>query len=238
MYGLIIKKLTTLILATSLLGPGFKANYDPAKFVLPKEAEVLVIVEGSADKTAVVTAYEKKDNKWTTVFATQGNIGHGGMNKNRREGDKSTPVGIWMMNTPFGQKPAQEGFPSNYIRVNDSAYVWSDDTNKLVHDPSGKIKGERIGTSGYAGYYDYAIDAGYNINNVKGKGTALFIHCQGSQPAPSAGCIKIPKENMIELMKLYGRHGDGKCFIAQGIAGEIDKLYDKYGTNNGLEAVY
>lgn len=226
------------MLATALIGPGIKPGYDPDQFVLPEEAEVLVVVEGNEDRTCLVTAYEKSDGSWKSVFAVNGNTGQNGMSKNRVEGDMTTPVGVWLMNTPFGQKPAQEGFPSNYLNVTDRSYVWTKDSNDLVYDPEGRLDGERIGSDYYSVCYDYVINSGYNANKVSNKGSAIFIHCQGMQAGTSAGCIKIPEENMIELMKLYGKHGDGKCFIAVGITGEIDKLYDKYGTNNGLEAQY
>ncbi len=250
----IIKTISALMLTASLLGPGFSIAYDPNQFKLPEEADVLVVVEGNADKTCRVTVFEKTDvenpeaaqteaaqteddQTWQTVLSVKGNIGREGMSKNRVRNDGTTPVGVWMLNTPFGQKDPMEGFPKNYIKV-DSNHVWADDTNKLISDPSGQIKGERVSESNYAGYYDYVLDAGYNKNAVVEKGSALFIHCQGTTESTSSGCIKIPKEAMIELMKLYGKYGDGHCFIAQGITGEIDMLYDKYGTNNGLEAVY
>ena len=236
------KTLAMTILALSVLGPGLIPSYEPDKYVLPEEAGVLVVVEGREDNTCRVVGYEKctgedGSGSWKAVFATEGNIGAGGMNLNRVRGDKSTPVGVWMMNTPFGQKPALAGFPADYIQVTKN-HVWTDDTNKLIVDETGKIKGERVGTESCNGFYDYVIDAGFNRNAVTEKGSALFIHCQKGAPAPSSGCIKIPEETMIELMKLYGKYGTGRCFIVQGKAGEMDKLYNAYGTNNGLEAKY
>ena len=237
-----VKALVSTLLAMTLLGPGMMPSYEPDKFLLPEDAKVLVVVEGREDNTCRVIGYEKCTGEngkesWKAVFATEGNIGAGGMNLNRVRGDKSTPVGVWMMNTPFGQKPALEGFPSDYIQVS-KHHVWTDDTNKLIVDETGKIAGERVGTDSYSGFYDYVIDAGFNKNAVTEKGSALFIHCQKGASAPSSGCVKIPTETMVELMKLYGKYGTGKCFIAQGKLGEVDKLYNAYGTNNGLEAKY
>lgn len=78
------------------------------------------------------------------------------------------------MNTPFGQDDPLEGFPSNYVKVKES-HVWEDETNSLV-DGSEK-EGERVGTGKYAGYYDYAIDAGFNKEAIPNQGSALFLHC-------------------------------------------------------------
>ena len=84
------------------------------------------------------------------------------------------------------------------------------------------------------GYYDYVLDAGFNRNAVTGKGSALFIHCQGASAGTSAGCVKIPTEAMEALMKLYGKYGEGKCYIAQAPAKSMTKLYNAYGVCNGL----
>ena len=101
-------------------------------------------------------------------------------------------------------------------------------------DSTHTTKGEYVGTSGYAGYYDYCLDAGYNKNAYPGKGSALFLHCRGPQSGSSSGCVKIDAEAMVEIMKLYGKYGDGRCYIAQGTKGHMTQLYDAYGVCNGL----
>ena len=55
-------------------------------------------------------------------------------------------------------------------------------------------EGERVGSSGYAGYYDYAIDAGFNPNGIKNQGSALFLHCSGEFKEYTSGCVAIEKE--------------------------------------------
>lgn len=154
-----------------------------------------------------------------------------GMSNHRHSGDKTTPIGVFKMNTPFGQAKALEGFPSDYIQVDDT-YVWEDDTNKLSRDFS--KEGERVGGSGYAGYYDYAIDAGFNPNGIKNQGSALFLHCSGAFKDYTSGCVAIEKEQMIRIMKLYGKYGSGASFIAQAPKGTFEQIYNTYGTNQGL----
>lgn len=215
----------------SLLTPGLKYSFNPAKFVLPDTAKMLVVVEGTGGTNCRVYAFEKENNMWAARIAVDGFLGKNGMNNYRHEGDKTTPIGVWMMNTPFGQKPAKEGFPKNYIQV-DTSYTWTDDTNKLVKDPS--LKGEHVGRPEYAEYYDYVIDAGYNKNGVAKKGSALFLHCGVKGDTETSGCVQIATDAMIEVMKLYGKYGDGACFIAQCPQGKFDMLYDSYGKFNGL----
>ena len=206
-------------------------SFDPERFVLPQEARVLVVVEGTEGTACNVYAYEKGTEGWELRVRTAGWLGLNGMSNHRTEGDKTTPIGVFRMNTPFGQDDPLEGFPANYIKV-DESYIWSQDINRLVRDTS--ASGEQVGTAGYAEHYDYVIDAGYNVNAVPKAGSALFLHCIGKGATHTSGCVAIPKEEMAKVMRLYGTYGDGACYIAQAPEGTFDQIYDTYGANNGL----
>ena len=208
-------------------------TFDPARFVLPDTAKVLVVAEGTGGSTCKVYAYEKVDGAWNLKVTSDGYLGANGMSNHRHSGDKTTPIGVFCMNTPFGLKDAEAGFPSNYVKV-DSSYVWSDISNTLEKDPSGKRAGERVGEDKYKGYYDYAIDAGFNTQGILGQGSALFLHCAVSWETSSSGCVAIEEEKMAEIMKLYGTYGDGACFMALAPAGTFDQIYGTYGQNMGL----
>ncbi len=208
-------------------------DFEVDLFTLPAEAEVLVIVEGTGGSTCQVYAYEKEDGSWVRKVSTYGYLGENGMSSHRTTGDKTTPIGVFLMNTPFGQKEALEGFPENYIRVTPD-YFWTDSTNKLTNDPAYWGDGEAVGTTAYSEYYDYAIDAGFNPLGIPDQGTALFLHCIGHNKDYTSGCVAIPEEDMISIMRLYGAHGDGACFIAQAPYGTFDRIYDSFGVNLGL----
>lgn len=211
--------------------PVAQASFDVNRFVMPEGADVLVVVEGKGGSTCRVYAYEKQPQGWINRVDTTGYLGKNGMSNNRTEGDKTTPIGLFQMNTPFGQSQKLEGFPDNYIQV-DSGYVWEEDANRLSRDLS--KAGERVGSAGYAGYYDYVLDAGYNANGVLKKGSALFLHCEGAFKEYTSGCVAIPRDEMIKIMRLYGTYGDGHCYIAQAPEGTFDLVYNTYGINNGL----
>ena len=208
-------------------------TFDPARFVLPDPAKVLVAVEGTGGSTCKVYAYEKIDGVWKLKVTSDGYLGANGMSNHRHSGDKTTPIGVFCMNTPFGLKDAQAGFPSNYVKV-DGSYVWSDISNSLEKDSSGKQAGERVGEEKYKGYYDYVIDAGFNTQGILGQGSALFLHCAVSWETSSSGCVAIEEEKMAEILKLYGAYGDGACYMALAPAGTFDQIYGTYGANMGL----
>ena len=125
-------------------------TFDPVRFVLPDPAKVLVAVEGTGGSACKVYAYEKIDGVWKLKVTSDGYLGANGMSNHRNSGDKTTPIGVFCMNTPFGLKDAQAGFPSNYVKV-DSSYVWSDISNSLEKDSSGRQAGERVGEEKYQG---------------------------------------------------------------------------------------
>lgn len=207
-------------------------SFQTERFQLPETAAVLTVVEGTGGSSCRVYVYEKGESgQWEERFVTDGYLGRNGMSSNRSTGDKTTPIGLFELNTPFGQKPALEGFPDNYIQV-DESYLWSDAENRLVTGVTGY--GEWVGTAGYADYYDYCLDMGYNRNAVPGKGSALFLHCHGGGRTETSGCVSIEEERMIELMRLYGTYGDGRCFIALAPEGGFEPVYGAFGTNNGL----
>ncbi|MCD8082016.1 MAG: L,D-transpeptidase family protein [Clostridiales bacterium] len=207
------------------------ASYDVEKFVLPEDAGVLVVVEGTGGVDCTVRAFEQVDGSWVKRVEAAGHLGKNGLSNDRTEGDSTTPIGLFQMNTPFGQAAASDGFPANYIQV-DSSYVWEDDTNRLVQGST--AEGERVGSAGYAGYYDYVLDFGYNPQAISGKGSALFLHCEGADTSGTHGCVAIPTESMREVMKLYGTYGDGRCYIALAPEGTFDRIYSSYGANDGL----
>ncbi len=209
----------------------YEQSFDVSRFVLPEDAAVLVVVEGTFGTECKVHAYEKTEKVWTKRFETDGWLGYGGLSNNRTMGDRTTPIGLFQLNTPFGQAKAEEGFPADYIRV-DAGYVWEDDTNRLSRDLS--KSGERVGSAGYLPQYVYVLDMGYNKNAVKNKGSALFIHCKEENEDGTLGCVAIEKSRMAEIMRLYGSYGDGKCYIALAPFGTFDKVYESLGVNNGL----
>lgn len=213
---------------------GKQGSFDVNQFVLPEEARVLVVVEGTGGISSQVYAFERvsPDRKaWTLRVNTPGNLGNNGMSNHRTVGDKTTPIGLFQMNTPFGQADPLEGFPKNYVKVTED-YVWEDDTNRL--EAGSQKEGERVGTDRYAGYYDYVLDAGYNKNAVESKGAALFLHCYVREEEGTSGCVAIAKDQMAVIMRLYGTYGDGACYIAQAPKGTFHQIYDTYGVNNGL----
>lgn len=219
-------------------------SYDVSQLDIPDDAECLIVVEAGG-LSANVSAYDKEaaeteeskeigpgvpeadTSEWQLKTSTDaGLIGRGGMGKTR-EGDEKTPTGLYKMNTPFGTAMAQEGFPENYLQV-DERYYWDGDSasacyNKLVnmdeYTAFDRSKSEHLSSYGGAAYH-YCIDTGYNFEGTPNKGSALFLHCSAGKN--TAGCIAVPERTMTEIMRLYR---EGKTYILLDEKGNFEQYY-------------
>ena len=92
-----------------------------------------------------------------------------------------------------------------YIQINKNLY-WVDDVNSIYYnqlvDSRKVIKDWKSAEHliEYPEQYEYAIEIKSNIENIPGKGSAVFLHC--SNYKPTAGCVAIDRKNMIELFKI------------------------------------
>ncbi|MGY2061289.1 L,D-transpeptidase family protein, partial [Nocardia gipuzkoensis] len=100
---------------------------------------------------------------------------------------------------PGGRMPYREVGESDWW-VSDSA---SPQYNTFQHCDPGTCPfderaGENLGQAGES--YDYAVVIGYNTDRpVPGAGSAFFVHVDAG--ARSAGCVEVPRESMIALLR-------------------------------------
>ena len=97
---------------------------------VPSSARVLITVESNGEEknaTGSLTVYKRgsSEEPWKAVITDAAAfMGRGGMGKNA-EGDQKTPCGMFTMNTPFGRKDKEYGFPDNYLKL-DGNYYWGE----------------------------------------------------------------------------------------------------------------
>ncbi|MDO4487657.1 MAG: hypothetical protein Q4B67_01005 [Eubacteriales bacterium] len=194
------------------LGPGSgMKKLTLSGYEVPENAEVVIYLKSNNEETNAtgsLSIYTKTDGLWyLKESGIKAHMGRKGMGK-VKEGDQKTPLGMWTMDTPFGIKDKEEGFPDNYLKVTEDLY-WVGDTssslyNKLVstkkYDNFSKKQSEHL--SEYKGYYDYGINMGYNSECKSPAGSALFLHCMVEDQF-TGGCVAIPTEKMKEILKLY-----------------------------------
>ena len=172
-----------------------------------QDAEQLFIVAGVGETTASISMHEKGENGvWKQIMSTPGFIGKYGLGK-EAEGDGKTPVGSFLFNYAFGIAE-DPGCTLPYRQVSEGDY-WSGDQRDGYHyNEMVSIKdlpdlntddSEHI--VDYTVPYQYCLNISYNAEGTPGLGSAIFLHCFGTEKPYTGGCVAIPKEQMITVMK-------------------------------------
>jgi len=142
-------------------------------------------------------------------FSFKCSIGKKGLCKNKVEGDKKTPTGIFTLGNLYYRKD-RVSKPLTKLRcvqikkemgwcndVSDKRYY-----NKIVNINK-KIRCEKLFRGDHK--YDYMIPINYNTKDPKlGKGSAIFLHLT-KDFKPTAGCIALKKKDFLILVKLINR---------------------------------
>ena len=136
-------------------------------------------------------------------------IGRNGLTKNKVEGDKKTPKGIYQLENLYFRKDRINKIETKLklIKIKKSM-GWCDDKlnyekyNKLIN-LSSKIKSESLFRKDHK--YDLMIPIKYNFKKpVPGLGSCIFIHVTQNYQ-PTAGCIAISKNDFLIMLKLINK---------------------------------
>ena len=134
-------------------------------------------------------------------------IGKNGLNAYKREGDFSTPKGVFNLKNLYFRKD-RVGFPKCKLnkKVIKKDMAWCDNPNhkeynEEIKTQNKKIK-ERLFRKDYK--YDYVISIDHNKKKVPNKGSAIFIHLTNNYK-PTAGCIALKKKDFEILIKLIDK---------------------------------
>lgn len=180
-----------------------------------ENAEQLFVVAAYEKTTAWVSLHEKNaDGSWQMIMSTPGFIGKEGVGKTK-EGDAKTPVGVFSFNYAFGIA-ADPGCAIPYTVANDDTYWSGDVRDGMQYNKPVSIKdypdldtenSEHI--VDYTRHYQYCLNISYNDECVPGDGSAIFLHCLGPYRPYTGGCVAIPENQMIFVM----RHVKPDCVV-------------------------
>ena len=141
-------------------------------------------------------------------------VGAGGLKIHTKkiEGDKATPIGKWKLISIYYRsdkmlKPLirAKTFKINKITKNCG---WCDDPNNYSYNKfintknlcSENVSFEKLWREDQA--YDIVLETSYNTKPIiKGKGSAIFIHCSFPDYRKTAGCIALNKKDFSILIK-------------------------------------
>jgi L,D-peptidoglycan transpeptidase YkuD (ErfK/YbiS/YcfS/YnhG family) len=143
-------------------------------------------------------------------------IGKKGSTKNKKEGDKKTPKGIFKIENLYFRKDRKEK-PLTLLKCIEikQNMGWCNDTrfprkyNKLLKI-NNKIKHEKLKRNDYK--YDYLIPIKYNFKRpITGKGSCIFIHLTKDYK-PTAGCVALKEKDFLIFIKLIERNSKIKIY--------------------------
>jgi len=142
-------------------------------------------------------------------------IGKNGLisSKLKREGDLSTPIGKWKLQSLYYR---QDKF--NYIDKTIKKKIptfkitklcgWCDDTDSTFYNQKIIIDNhisiiqthfEKLWRDDDA--YDIFFELAYNNSAIKNKGSAIFFHCSFEDLRPTSGCVAMPKRFFLHALR-------------------------------------
>ena len=134
-------------------------------------------------------------------------IGKKGFNSSKKEGDYSTPKGVFNLKKLYFRRD-RVGTPECKIqkKIIKKNMAWCDDPNHLKYNTEiltfNKINKENLYRADFR--YDYLITISHNEKKIPFKGSAIFIHLTKDYK-PTAGCIALQKKDFLILLKLINK---------------------------------
>ncbi len=163
---------------------------------------ILVIQDEEHLSRARLHYFLRKEGRFEEQFSTLAWIGANGLGKTK-EGDKKTPEGVYTLSRPFGSQE-DPGSQIGYTKL-DERWYWIEDGNSIYYNQMVNIEevvadwteADHLIDAGRS--YRYAIAIDYNLEQISGVGSAIFLHC--THDSATSGCIGIEEEYMIQILQ-------------------------------------
>lgn len=154
----------------------------------------IILVNGSN-----VSLWNKSGDNWNRSVSTSGRYGYGGFvsASSKREGDGATPTGSYPILYAFGMG-SNPGTSLGYKRITKNSY-FVDDVNSEYYNQWYEGTGQKGEHMIDHPQYKYGLVVGYNTTHTPGKGSAIFLHCNGK--GNTAGCVSVQESIMLRLLK-------------------------------------
>ena len=134
-------------------------------------------------------------------------IGKNGLNSNKKEGDYSTPKGLYNLKKLYFRKD-RVGIPICKIEKENikKNMAWCDDPLHKKYNNEIKTHNNELKEKLYRvdHRYDYLISISHNEQKIPYKGSAIFIHLTDNYK-PTAGCVALKKKDFEVLLKLINK---------------------------------
>lgn len=135
-------------------------------------------------------------------------LGRGGILANKREGDGGTPRGIFHPRKVWWRAD-RSARPRTFLPVRAIHHQdgWCEDPNDRHYNQpivlAQDSTGDRLMRKDHL--YDFIVEIDHNSRpRVPKRGSAVFLHLARANFGPTAGCIAMRKEAMLQLLQRLG----------------------------------
>lgn len=169
---------------------------------------ITVIAPSMRSSVASLEVFQRVGTCFHLVDGPYGaNVGGNGLTTHHREGDDTTPIGLFAIQSTMYGVDANPGVTYRYHRLVCGDW-WDEQSssalyNHFVHvgcgtSPSFGGDSERLWE--VTPQYDYFAVIAYNRRPVvPGRGSAIFLHV--SIGAPTTGCVAIPRVDLLRVLR-------------------------------------
>ncbi len=192
---------------------------------------VTVVAERRTSTRATLQTWRKSGDCWFPVAGPWPVwLGQHGLSKNKHEGDRTTPSGV------FGFNPVMYGLgPNPGVRYTYHRIVcgdwWVEDSrspfyNEFHHVPCGstppfRVTSEDMSKSPTAYRYLAVID--YNAHPIApGRGSGIFLHV--SRGHPTLGCVSLRLPQLLTVLRWLRPAGEHEPLIVIGTRASIRRF--------------
>jgi L,D-peptidoglycan transpeptidase YkuD (ErfK/YbiS/YcfS/YnhG family) len=177
---------------------------------VPPETTQLITVQAARRKTTYATlrTWRRVEGCWLSVAGPyRARVGRNGLRLNRREGDGTTPIGMFTLGSRmYGNQP-NPGVKFRYTRLRCGDW-WVEDPASPAYNTFQRIGcGRRPpfrtttpdmskDTTAYA----FLAVIEFNMNPiVRGRGSGIFLHVQTG--SPTNGCVSLRRPELLRVLR-------------------------------------
>ena len=134
-------------------------------------------------------------------------VGKKGLNSNKKEGDYSTPKGLFRLKKLYFRKDRVNASSCKIKkRIITKKISWCDDPYHEKYNEEIQVSKKKNKENFYRKdyKYDYLITINHNDKKTPFEGSAIFIHLTNNYK-PTAGCIALKKKDFEVMLKLINQ---------------------------------
>ena len=195
-----------------LLGAGQTAGAPGLNCSLrvPTPAGQAITVDAARHKTTMASLrlWRRQGRCWAPVAGPwTARVGWNGLSGNRREGDGTTPTGVYTLGRTMYGNAANPGVRYRYRRLQCGDW-WNEDPrtptyNTFQHVRCGSKPPFRVTTPGLwqetRAYRHFAVIE-FNMRPVvPGRGSGIFLHAQTGRS--TNGCVSLPADKLVSVLR-------------------------------------